>query len=24
MDKEKIILKCKYCGRILSIDELIF
>lgn len=24
IDKEKIILKCKYCGRILSIDELIF
>jgi aspartate carbamoyltransferase regulatory subunit len=24
VDKEKIILKCKYCGRILSIDELIF
>jgi aspartate carbamoyltransferase regulatory subunit len=23
IDKEKIILKCKYCGRILSIDELI-
>ena len=24
IDKEKIILKCKYCGRILSIDELLF
>jgi aspartate carbamoyltransferase regulatory subunit len=23
MDKDKMILRCKYCGRILSIDELI-